>query len=139
MNQANAGEGIGQGGRTKITTVPGQPVNYSSTYNQGINNLPKSVPVHICKLTQELMKILDQLFNSQLSRLDQAISTTIAQLPPHSKPLVPKGRLQWLVALLRLFQNTVWDQWSFRNGLTYLVCLVKPRTMILSCHLPSPS
>jgi len=118
MNQANTWEGIGPGGRMPATSAQSWPRHPSSAPHQVTNDPPQSVPVQICKLTQELMRILDQLFYCQLSSSDQDISTIIAQPPPYFQPFFPKGRLCWLVAILQLLQNTAWDQWCYRNGLS---------------------
>jgi len=72
--KATAQDSIGTGGRMQITPAPGWPLNPSSAHNQVANALPQSAPVGICNLMQELIRILDQLFHSQLPRMDWTLA-----------------------------------------------------------------
>ncbi len=117
MSKAKTWQGTGQEGSTKITLAIDWSRNPSPAPHQVANNLPQSASAHICKLMQEFIRILDQAFHSQHSRLDQDISTPTAHPPSQPQPPFTQRRqllLRWLAAIMQLFQNTAWDQWSYR-------------------------
>jgi len=119
-SKATAQDSSGTGGRMQITMEPGRPPNTSSVHKKAVNALPQFAPGCTRNLLQEIIRILDQLFHSQLPRLDLDLSITTVPPSANSKlPCPQKGPmlLRWLMAILQLLQNTAWDQWSYRNGL----------------------